>query len=209
MTGARAMMTDEKSQIVGTADILGWSDLHDRVDDAGIQRIHDRVVLTNAECAASHGNLQVYTGTDNAQHACADRNAYRVRMFPVSDTIVFAASDETGDSYLDVILAMRYFLVSSVYCGLPVRAAISFGPVSVNSAYPTAPRGLGFKRAVKLEQDQNWHGCMIDDHLAARPDLAALNEDLLKHKVLAAYTVPRKSRSPLTRGPPCVSVVAA
>lgn len=197
MTAARAMMTDAKSQIVGVADSLGWSALHERVDDAGIQRIHDRLVLPNAESAASHGKLRVYTGVDGAQHACADRNAYRVQMIPISDTIVFASSNASADAYFDVILAMRHFLVANVYLRFGCSCG-HLGWASVGeSCVPNRALWLVFQARRGPRKDQNWHGCMIDNELATRPDLAPLDEALLERKVLAAYPVPRKSRSRL------------
>lgn len=90
-----------------------------------------------------------------------------------SDTILFWTNDDTFKSFFQLNLTVSNLLNYSMQIGLPLRGAISYGNLMCNAFRLESDRvniintilGTSIVRAHKLEKDQLWSGCIIDQEL--------------------------------------------
>jgi hypothetical protein len=114
-------------------------------------------------------------------------------------------------SFVDVVIAVQRLLTTGFASGLPLRGAISMGPLSSRiSPLPAATRismasiyGKGLVPAHDIEKRQEWAGCEIDEACISaynalcelhrgNSDVADLDH-LVKTGRVAHYDVPRKN----------------
>lgn len=195
-------------RFVAFLDVLGFSDTVRAVPHDRLLRHYDNLI-SSAQRAASRGALTL-VGDGPEQTAVADLTEARVQVLVVSDSVVVLSPAATGRGFVDLLQTTRDLLVSGLFIGLPLRGAVTVGPVDtvISGTGGPAPAvsvvGRGLVDAYRLEADQQWSGAVVAQpaveafnaiqHAAAlHPEEAVDIEALAEHRLLARYPVPTRT----------------
>lgn len=108
-----------------------------------------------------------------------------LECFVFSDTLVLIAPDMGSNSYGWFLLACETIITKSIYLELPLRGAISLGPVFV-SRNPTILLGSSFVEAYEYCEDQDWIGLILTSSATtalSKNGLDPLRHDFVTHEV--------------------------
>ena len=100
----------------------------------------------------------------------SDLSKIKLNMLFVSDSIVLWTNDTSIESFHTILVVLLNFLEKGFLYKYPVRGALVKGYLGVNNIKEKTEYyvggqfvyGPGFLKAVKIEESQNWSGCVID-----------------------------------------------
>jgi hypothetical protein len=129
----------------------------------------------------------------------------------MSDSIVLWTDSDRAAEFLPLLMSTQYLLASAVVEGLPMRAAIehgflSVGPIQFRSARVQGETivGSSLVRAYTVAESQAWSGGVASDdavaayvaHAEAAGDHAPSIDQLVGAGLLIRHTVPWKADAP-------------
>lgn len=116
-------------QYVAFLDILGFKDLVEKNSHEELERVYKNLVIPNTEHSLSFGASKVID-IDGERKAVADISKFSINSLIVSDSVILWTDRVTMKSFIDIVTVARNLLVQGIFCGIPMRGAISLGPVS-------------------------------------------------------------------------------
>lgn len=203
-------------RFVAFLDVLGFSDFVDRNDHAKLTRVYEN--LLSGMIPMSLPGMKIKTQNEGTPEAYGfpDLSEVKVHALLISDSILFFSDRADQQGLIDVLIATQRCLCLGFYDGLPLRGAVTLGPLayqpgswpSGGSATIQALYGQALVDAKRLEGIQQWSGAIIEhravdlfDRIAdgADPSLGALRStNLAELNILKRYDVPIKQVSGLT-----------
>lgn len=124
----------------------------------------------------------------------------KIQIYVISDSIIFIQDTLTQRGLLYIISYCRILIGSCLADGIPIRGAISYGPVSVEHKRGTTIVGRGLTKAYDLESRQQWAGGIVDKECF--DVVSKENQDLVDHlindkenPIITKYSVPQKGGS--------------
>lgn len=124
----------------------------------------------------------------------------KIEIYVISDSIIFIQDTLTQRGLLYILSYCRMLIGSCLADGIPIRGALSFGPVSVENKRGTTVVGLGLTKAYNLEAKQQWAGGIVDKECFEI--IPKENQDLVNHlinnkknPIITKYNVPQKDGS--------------
>jgi hypothetical protein len=127
-----------------------------------------------------------------------------VNSLLVSDSILIWTDDNSAESFGNIVKAVRSLLAFSMIDGIPLRGAISIGPLSsVLNQWPTQTQnfqlslfGKAIVDAAEIEKKQEWSGCEISKAAIEFYKSKCFDgESLIETKLVLSYPVPRKNET--------------
>jgi hypothetical protein len=127
-----------------------------------------------------------------------------VNSLLVSDSILIWTDDNSAESFGNIVKAVRSLLAFSMIDGIPLRGAISIGPLSsILNQWPTQTQnfqhsvfGKAIVDAAEIEKKQEWSGCEISKAaIEFYKSKCFEGESLIEKKLILSYPVPRKNES--------------
>lgn len=118
----------------------------------------------------------------------------------ISDSIIISTQDDANKSLIMLIGTVRNFMARMLGMGFPLRGAISYGMCTmdcqVSSDNPNIVHhqmlGLPIIKAVCLEKEQNWSGCVIDESVIQK---IGLDIQHFEKDYVVFYDVPMKKNA--------------
>ncbi|TDE07732.1 hypothetical protein [Flavobacterium sandaracinum] len=184
-----------KNSFVAFFDILGFKNMveknsHEELMEAYQFGLYDS--LENAE-EATNLFLSMITPPEELE-------TLKIQIYVISDSIIFIQDTLTQRGLLYIISYCRMLIGSCLADGIPIRGALSFGPVSVENKRGTTIVGKGLTKAYNLESKQQWAGGIVDKECFEI--VPKENEDLINHlinnkknPIITKYNVPQKDGS--------------
>lgn len=187
--------TSEKCY-VGFLDILGFKDFVENNSHKELIEnfdfIIDKVFSTHIE------------GYNNSNRGKIGSEQFLIEVLFISDSIILWTKNEFQGSFVKLLNIVSDLIAISFRTGLPLRGGISFGELhTYKNSNNTTVIGKGLINAYKIEETQNWAGCIVDkiaiDELNIQnsflPEIKKITYDDLINvvKILQEYDVPLKS----------------
>jgi hypothetical protein len=201
-----------QQRFVAFLDVLGFSDFVDRNEHLKLTNVYENLLTGMLPIALPGTKLKTLNeGTPEAV-TTPDLSEVDVHALLISDSILFFSDRADQQGLIQVLTATQRRLCLGFYNGLPLRGAISLGPLahqpgsweSRGSATFQALYGQALVDAKRLEGIQQWSGAIVDeravdifDRIAANADpspRAVTSNDLVDHKLLRRYNVPVRFR---------------
>ncbi|SRX51959.1 hypothetical protein [Aequorivita sp. CIP111184] len=176
-------------------DILGFKNLVEKNSHEDLKIIYEDMIYQSLELAEKYWNMIYPNITPNEEKKTLD-----IQTYVISDSIIFIQNSITERGLLYLISVCKVFLSATMGDGIPLRGAISFGPVTIENKRGTTVFGLGLTRAYELESQQQWSGAIIDKEcFEIIPQIekhSKLIDRLLQNKInplIVKYMVPLKT----------------
>lgn len=188
------------SAYVAYLDILGYKELVQNNSHEELKKIYDFSVK---KFTISNNNNQRVIIESSRPSLIGDGSNINVQSLMVSDSIIVWSMDNSSKSFCDILYMCMKIVSSSILKYLPVRAAVSSGPITYDymengSNNQTFLYGGSIIKAYTLAESTNWIGCVIDDDTinnfiekSVTDDFIKIHE-LLNRKILIPYKVPLK-----------------
>jgi len=158
-------------------DVLGFKDLIENNDHVTLDRIFDSKIM---------GFVNILAGQEMNR---SEKDT--INFLSVSDSIILWSNNTSDNSLFRIINHTKSILISCLQHGVPLRGAISRGPLSVKKQNgQTIIIGKALTKAYSTESKQNWSGCIIDRDCLAEN---SRREYLFKKRFIYEYQVPYKS----------------
>jgi len=116
-----------------------------------------------------------------------------------SDSIYIWTDDNSVESFANIVKATRSLLALSLVSEIPLRGAISIGPLppGLNQRPPQTcdfPQSLIGKALIEAEKEQEWCGCEVSKAaIEFYKSTCNAGESLIDSKDIVFYPIPRKS----------------
>ncbi len=198
-------------KFIAFIDVLGFKDLVENNSHDNLVNFYERLFSSSVAVGLAKGQREFYT-RDGKEYWQPKYSEISVNSLIVSDSIIIWTNDTNMKSFIDLIVTVKITMSHSFNIGFPLRGAIVEGNLSsfknvYNSKSDNSTNtlvGLGLVKAYKLEEEQDWSGCVIEDtcietfekliisHKEKTPDVATVN-DLINTGLIAKYKVPFKS----------------
>lgn len=194
---------------MGFLDVLGFSDFVARNGHTTVTSVYDQLLTTLLTISLPGAKARTQDQGTSEAGATADLSNVKVHALLVSDSIVFYSDRADPDGFLHTLIAVQRSLCYGFYFGLPLRGAISVGPLTHRSlewqsggvVMAQALYGQALVDAKRLEECQQWSGAivdrrameLIDQYLTPSQGSAAL----VSQNFLARYEVPVKESGQL------------
>jgi len=120
-----------ENTIVAFLDILGFKDLVNNNGHDKLIRVYQNLLLPIVQHSSTFGKYKVIKKEDGQSLAVADSSKAVISSLVISDSIVLWTPIASMKSFIDIAIVVRNLLVSGMYSGLPLRGAISIGPLSM------------------------------------------------------------------------------
>jgi hypothetical protein len=187
---------------VGFFDILGYKELITKNPHDLIKTIHSHSIPTSINSTSPHVRVIIENGKN-----CVLGNSKKtdVQSVMISDSTIIWTQDDSPNSFLDIIYKGVSIIVEGIFKYLPVRGAISVGPLSCLSiSHDEKPAqvsvfGSPIIDCYELQKKTNWVGCVVSSKAQALFREKANNDsfspslqELFNRKILAQYPVPLK-----------------
>jgi hypothetical protein len=184
-------------------DVLGYKQLVSNNSHELLKKVHQFSIPTSI---ASSQPKQRIINENGKAFLLGDYNEIDVHSVIVSDSIVVWTPDDSIKSFYDIIFKSMDILVEGLLRYLPVRGAITIGPLSCfSTASDSKPAqvsifGQPIVEAYELQDKIDLIGCIVDrkaidafrvHSFAEKPTLSI--DDLINKKVLVEYEIPHKS----------------
>jgi hypothetical protein len=200
-----------EQRFVAFLDVLGFSDFVRHSDHEDVLSVYQNLLLMVAHMTVTGGK---YRHIDDGTHKgiMADLEQARANLLIVSDSIVVYSNAAGMKDFINVLLVTYKMLSLGFFVGLPLRGAMTTGPLSVIQHRGPPPAevvtqslvGRCLVDAFALEHPQQWSGALVSDeaidvyrHLVDEhrdvPDLATIDY-LVDTHLLARYAVPWETR---------------
>ena len=122
-----------------------------------------------------------------------------IKTFVISDSIILVQNDMSQRGFLNLVAKCQVLISSSIADGIPLRGALSFGPVTViENQRGTTIVGRGLTKAYTLESIQQWSGGIVDKEcfeLFPGVDAQKFIKNMLentKNPLIIKYNIPLK-----------------
>lgn len=181
---------------VAFLDILGFKDF--------VENNSHKDLIENFEFIIDKV-FSVYIGSyNNPEIGKMGNKQFEIEVLFISDSIILWTKNEFQGSFVKLLQIVSDLIAFSFRTGLPLRGGISFGELHTHKNFNnTTVIGKGLINAYKIEESQNWAGCIVDkiaiDEFNRQNDLLPklkkiTYEDLVSEaKILEEYEVPLKT----------------
>ena len=177
-------------KFVAMFDVLGFKAL------VRARRLDEVVALMERTQFAAAFHAGEFSGESSSYYGGEGGLLVQTRL--LSDTVVMWTPDARKRSFRGIVWAAGRLMAESLLRGVPLRGAISAGPLHVGDRGDLIV-GEALVTAYELEQDQAWAGAAVDDHAELEADDEVPNSI---DRGLVSYPPPSKSG---TQHPPlCV-----
>jgi hypothetical protein len=182
-----------KNSFVAFFDILGFKNLVEKNSHEDLIDIYKESLYESLDLTEKYTN-PIYTAISPEQ----EKDSSSIKIFVISDSIILVQENLTILGFYFLLARCQVLLSTSLADGIPLRGAISYGPVSIIENRGTTIVGRGLTRAYTFEASQNWSGGMIDPEcfkILNPQNPQAIIESLLKDKVnplIIKYNIPLK-----------------
>lgn len=181
-------MTENK--FIAFFDVLGFKNLVDKNSHETLMNIYEGA-LYDTVVQISQTGIDLYKDDSTAV-----KSLENIKKYIISDSIILIQNDFSHRGFFFLILQCRVLLTVCMNEGIPLRGAISLGPVSILENFGTTIVGKGLTNAYMLESIQNWSGAIIDDScFQIHPGDEAFLEIMNNHDnpLVVDYEVPTKN----------------
>lgn len=146
---------------VALLDILGFKELAHNNSHEDLSEIYQIF------CRAVKNGL-----IDNkVTHKEHDFSYACINSITISDSIVLWTDNTEINDFYDLLVLVRDLIFHGFYCGLPLRGALTIGPISYyyekikskSQNYYASVFGKSIVDAYELSDDQRWSGALITD----------------------------------------------
>ncbi|HEX4374138.1 MAG TPA: hypothetical protein VHZ50_12625 [Puia sp.] len=154
-------MINDDSKFICFFDILGFKDIVLNNSHLELNKIYENLFEASSR--------DVISRWQNVTHTFAYAEDL-IELSIISDSIILWSKDLTQKSFLQLLLFARKLLQNAFYIGMPLRGALSVGPITARNTTigSFTIYGKGLVNAYLLEQSQNWSGCIVDDKAIAK-----------------------------------------
>jgi hypothetical protein len=189
-----------ESTYVACLDILGFKDIVLGHSHEHLESLYLRAFCGTIEHALSNGKYILQDDGDSERIGPDTRQA-AVNSILVSDSIVIWTNDGSAESFSHIVTAVRNLLALSMMDGIPLRGAISTGPLTwALNQWPSQTHnfqhslfGKAIVEAVSAEKQQEWCGCMIDEAaIESYKSNCSGGHSLIENKLILSYPIPTK-----------------
>ena len=148
-------------------DILGFKELVENNELEELEKLYEKL----------EGSVLYSMAHTNPDHRLSNKEGLpgieetNLNSMIISDSIILWTDDDGQGSFLELILAVKYFMFHSIQSGFPLRGAISCGELLMkNGLRERSPKfnsyttmlGPALTKSYILEGKSNWAGCIID-----------------------------------------------
>lgn len=201
-------MTNTK--YIAFLDILGFKDLIENNKIEVVEKLYD-TFQNGLVKSFAFTNLQGSRTENDKFKEYADIEKTILNSLIISDSIIIWTDDDDYKNFLELVLAVKFFMYLSIGSGLPLRGAISCGELSIkNGKHKESPKfnsyttilGLALTRAYVLESKSEWSGCVIDEKCAElfQNKVETKSENVITLSSLEKFDILRKYKVPLKSG---------
>lgn len=198
-----------KEKYVAYLDILGFKDLVYNNHHERIYELYNKVYTEVFTHALVGGQLEVVS-KEGKNSFTYDAKSIDVNSLIVSDSLILWSNDASVDSFVRMIVTVKFVLNYFFKTGVPLRGAIVKGYLdkitktieSRKDNSVTTLIGSGLVDAYTLEGTQDWSGCLIDKHcvdyyqqivsLGMDPTEAPDIDYLVENTLIRKYPVPKR-----------------
>jgi len=179
-----------ENRFVGFFDILGFKNLVEKNSHEKLVKIYKDVLIDTVAEIRRLG-FDIHKNEENAL-----KSLESIKQFIISDSIILIQDDCTHRGLFFITLQAKVLLQIAMDEGIPLRGAISVGPVTILEDFGTTIIGQGLINAYSLESTQNWSGAIIDDKCFQihQNDNVFLEVLEAKTPLFATYKVPTKTQ---------------
>lgn len=185
-----------ESCFVAFFDILGFKDLISNNTHSEIIKIYKETIDFLLSASLSEVNASFKGPTE-----------YIINSQSISDSFIFWTNNTSLESFYAIFTASSMLLITSIIAGIPLRGAITTGPLfhfhglhqyNYNSIRSVLV-GKSLVNAYELEKTQDWSGCIICDQSIKlyKKNIKHINEEdpygisnLIKSNLIVKYNVP-------------------
>ncbi|PEA52933.1 hypothetical protein CON64_20925 [Bacillus pseudomycoides] len=201
INNVKSQEAKEEKVFFAFLDILGFKDLVNNNSNEALIDLYSKAVDVSVESALSKGQMNI----DEKGNIKPDLGFASVNSLVISDSILFWTNNDNPWSFIDLIIVVREVLHNSIKIGIPLRGAISRGPLVTQQSDKSKENilihrftvvGKALVEAYKKEAIQEWSGCLIAEEcmeLLLQSMISNHIDDLINNNVLIKYKVPYKS----------------
>ena len=147
-----------KNSFVAFFDILGFKNMVEKNSHEDLMEIYEEYLYENLNLTDKFFD-PIYKFITPEE----EKNSLDIRTFVISDSIILIQNDMSQRGFLNLIAKCQVLLSSSLADGIPLRGAISYGPVTIiENQRGTTIVGRGLTKAYSLEAIQQWSGGIVD-----------------------------------------------
>ena len=159
--GPDSQSGDAEDRYVAFVDVLGFSDLVLKSSHEQLLNIYRGTLQMAAEYGISGGSMK----GDEGEEGTPDTDLATVNMRIISDSVLMWTDGDTSPEFVALVMATSRLLAGGIAAGTPLRAAITWGPVTHERFSYNSPRlggeslvGRALVEAYQAEQRQQWSG---------------------------------------------------
>lgn len=146
------------NSFVAFFDILGFKNMVEKNSHEDLMEIYEEYLYENLNLTD-----KIFDPIYKVITPQSEKNSLEIKTFVISDSIILIQNDMTQRGFLNLIAKCQVILSSSMSDGIPLRGAISFGPVTIiENQRGTTIVGRGLTKAYSLESMQQWSGGIVD-----------------------------------------------
>lgn len=123
------MKADYTTTYLALLDILGFQDLVDKNSHQDLSSIYDNHIRSAVDGCLCHGKVDMIGARAQLRPSEVCLNSLMI-----SDSVLLWTNDDTNASFEELVSVTRALLDSTFRSGLPMRGAISHGPLSCRTA---------------------------------------------------------------------------
>ncbi len=147
-----------KNSFVAFFDILGFKNMVEKNSHEDLMEIYEEYLYENLNLTENLFDPIYQIITPESEKKSLD-----IRTFVISDSIILVQNDMSQRGFLNLVAKCQVLLSSSLSDGIPLRGALSYGPVTIiENQRGTTIVGRGLTKAYTLESIQQWSGGIID-----------------------------------------------
>ena len=147
-----------KNTFVGFFDILGFKTLVEKNQHKDLIDIYNVALYETLDMTDDFYDKVYPLLTPESE-----KGSLSIKTFVISDSIILLQEDLTRRGLLYLIAKSQILLSTSLAEGIPLRGAISFGPITTfQNKRGTTIVGQGLTKAYSLEASQQWSGGIVD-----------------------------------------------
>ena len=147
-----------KNSFVAFFDILGFKTLVEKNNHDNLMQIYSAALYETIDLTEEYYDMVYPVLTPDSE-----KNALNIKTFVISDSIILVQEEFTKRGFLYMLAKCQILLSSSLSEGIPLRGALSFGPISIiENKRGTTIVGQGLTKAYMLESSQQWSGGIVD-----------------------------------------------
>jgi len=199
---------DDSIRFVGFLDVLGFSAFVSASSHRTVQNVYDGL-FGLAPLGLVGATTKLVERENGERFGTPDLGRVDTSLLVISDSIVVFSDRADHSGFLKTLAAVRNLLAVAFYSGLPLRGAVTVGPLSyvpyqVESKATVSIQSLYGKALVdakNLEAEQSWSGGVVSDEavealkqIVAGPDGPEQVEvsDFIPPELMRRWQVPVK-----------------